>query len=237
MTGTAVELSGEFMDTFGLATVRIPPNRPSRRRGLRARFLRSEDRKWRAVAQRAQALLRQGRPVLIGTRSVEASERASAALVALGLAHNTLNARQDRAEAEVVAAAGQPGQITVATNIAGRGTDIRLGPGVREAGGLHVILTEFHESARIDRQLYGRAGRQGDPGSTEAIVSLEDELFRRFAPFWLRLARAVPLAPLRHAMRRAAQARAEREHATTRREQTAADRRLERALAFAGPVE
>ena len=237
MTGTGMELAGEFRETFGLVTVRIPTHRKRRRRHLRTRFLRTDARKWAVLAARVADLHAQGRPVLIGTRSVEASERAPAALAALDLPHAVLNAKQDRAEAEVVARAGQPGAITVATNIAGRGTDIRLGDGVRDAGGLHVILTEFHESARIDRQLYGRAGRQGDPGSTEAIVSLEDELFTRFAPWWLAVVRRLPLAPLCHLMRLSAQSRAEAEHATTRAEQTKHDRDLERAMAFAGPVE
>lgn len=237
MTGTGMELSGEFRETYGLTTVRIPTHRRRRRRHLGTRYLRGSDARWQAVAARAAALAAAGRPVLIGTRSVEASERAAAGLAALGVAHVVLNARQDKAEAEIVAAAGRRGAVTVATNIAGRGTDIRLGPGVAERGGLHVILTEFHESARIDRQLYGRAGRQGDPGSTEAIVSLDDELFTRFAPRLAGLARRLPLPALCHLLRRRAQARAEAEHAATRAEQTALDRQLERALAFAGPVE
>lgn len=148
-----------------------------------------------------------------------------------------LNAKQDKTEADIVALAGQQGAITVATNIAGRGTHIHLGPGVRERGGLHVILTEFHDSSRIDRQLYGRAGRQGDPGTTEAIVALTHELFTRYAPLMLRPCRALPLPALCDLMRRRAQARSEADHATTRAEQTAFDRQLERSLAFTGPVE
>jgi preprotein translocase subunit SecA len=123
-----------------------------------------------------------GRAVLIGTRSVAASEALSRLLDEAGVEHRLLNARQDAAEAEAVGQAGLPGRITVATNMAGRGTDIKLHPETARAGGLHVILTEFHESRRIDRQLFGRAGRQGDPGSCEAIVSLDDELFRHFLP-------------------------------------------------------
>ena len=119
--------------------------------------------------------------MLIGTRSVDASEHVGELLLKAGLQPVILNARQDRQEAEIVASAGQPGRVTVATNMAGRGTDIQLHPAVREAGGLHVILTEYHESRRIDRQLFGRAGRQGDPGSYESIVALDDELFQRFA--------------------------------------------------------
>ena len=127
------------------------------------------------------AVTRAGRAVLIGTRSVDASEHVGELLLEAGFQPVILNARQDRQEAEIVACAGQPGRVTVATNLAGRGTDIQLHPAVREAGGLHVILTEYHESRRIDRQLFGRAGRQGDPGSYESIVALDDELFQRFA--------------------------------------------------------
>jgi preprotein translocase subunit SecA len=235
MTGTGMELAPEFRDTFNLTTVQIPRHRPLQRRHLGARFLPDEPAKWQAVAQRVAALHALGRPVLIGTRSVEASRRASAALQALALPHEILNATQDKAEAEIIAGAGQRGAITVATNIAGRGTDILLGPGVSDLGGIHVILSEFHESPRIDRQLYGRTGRQGAPGTTEAIVSLDDELFRRFAPMMARWSKHQPwlrrLLPLR------AQARAEAEHAKIRREQTAVDRQLERALAFTGPTE
>lgn len=237
MTGTGMELAGEVRDTFGLFTTRIPRHRRNRTRHLGARFCRDTEAKWRCVAARVAEMHAAGRPVLVGTRSVEASEACATAIAALGLPHEVLNATQDREEAEIIALAGQPGAITVATNIAGRGTDIRLGEGVDAAGGLHVILTEFHESARIDRQLYGRTGRQGANGSTEAVVSLEDSLFTRFAPALLRLARAVPLPPVCGLLRRAAQRRAEREYATTRREQTRLDRQLERALAFTGPVE
>ncbi|MBK5928396.1 translocase [Rhodobaculum claviforme] len=237
MTGTGMELAGEFRDTFGLSTVRIPTHRPLRRRHLGTRFVPDEGAKWAAVADRVMALAGPGQPVLVGTRSVEASERCAAVLAARGLQHVVLNARQDGEEAEVVARAGLRGAVTVATNIAGRGTDIKLGPGVAGLGGLHVILTEFHESARIDRQLYGRSGRQGDPGSTEAIVALTDDLFVRFAPWLLAVVRRAPLPPLCGLLRRVAQARAEAEHFTTRTDQTTADRDFERALAFAGPQE
>lgn len=234
MTGTGMELAGEFRETFGLATVRIPTHRPRQRRHLGSRFLPDGAARWRAVASAAAAVHATGRPVLIGTRSVEASEQAAAALAAIGLSCRVLNARHDAEEAEIVAGAGTAGAITVATNMAGRGTDIALGPGVRAAGGLHVILTEFHDSSRVDRQLYGRAGRQGDPGSTEAIVALDDDLFRRYVPFLRPLCRGARIGDL---ARQIAQFRAEADHAATRRSQTAMDRQLERALAFAGPVE
>ena len=237
MTGTGFELAAEFRDTFNLTTVRVPRHRPLLRRHLGTTFLRDEAAKWQALAQRVAALHAEKRPVLIGTRSVEASLRASEALTRLSLPHEVLNATQDRAEAEIIAQAGQLGAITVATNIAGRGTDIHPRAGVAECGGIHVILTEFHESARIDRQLYGRTGRQGGPGTTEAIVSLDDELFRRFAPWVLAVCRRLPLPPFLWLLPRLAQRRAEAEHAKTRREQTALDRQLERALAFTGPTE
>ena len=237
MTGTGTELAGEFRDTFGLLTVRIPTHRRVRRRHLGNTYVRNAEKRWELVAKRAARLRAKGRPVLIGTRSVEASEKASEALSRLGLDHAVLNARQDSAEAAIIARAGEAGAITVATNMAGRGTDIRLGEGVAEAGGLHVILTEFHESGRIDRQLFGRAARQGDPGSTEAIVALDDELFRRFAPRHMRLAGLLPLPMLCEWMRRRAQSRAEREHAITRKEQTKLDCQLEKALGFTGSME
>ncbi|WP_299870067.1 helicase-related protein [uncultured Roseobacter sp.] len=237
MTGTGMELSGEFLETYGLKTVKIPTHRTRRRRHVSTRVLKAETHRWDAVAKAAQARNDKGQPVLIGTRSVEGSERAAEALAAKGLKFEVLNAKQNEAEAEVVAQAGQKGRITIATNIAGRGTDISLGNGVRELGGLHVILTEFHESSRIDRQLYGRAGRQGDPGSTEAIVSLEDELFLRFVPRLTKIAKTTRLPLLPRFLRILAQRRAEAEHATTRREQTALDKKLERSLAFTGAVE
>lgn len=237
MTGTGMELAGEFRDTFDLTTVRIPRHRPLLRRHLGTRFVADEAAKWLAVADRVAGLRETGRAVLVGTRSVEASRACARALDARGVPHEVLNATQDRDEAEIVAAAGQPGVVTVATNIAGRGTDIKPAEAVLAAGGLHVILTEFHESARIDRQLYGRSGRQGNPGTTEAIVAFDDELFRRFAPWLLKAARRLPVAPLLWALPRVAQARAEAEHAKTRREQTALDKKMDRSLAFTGPTE
>lgn len=237
MTGTGIEVAGEFRDTFGLFTVRLPLHRKRNRKHLRTRFLRNQATKWTALAGTVASIHEQGQPVLIGTRSIEASEQASLALAKRNLPHQVLNAKQDADEADVVAQAGHLGAITVATNIAGRGTDIGLGPGVREVGGLHVILTEFHESNRIDRQLYGRAGRQGDPGNTQALVALDDELFTRFAPWALRVARAVPLQPICNLMRLRAQAKAEKEHSLTRREQTKLDKELEKSLAFTGAPE
>jgi preprotein translocase subunit SecA len=182
MTGTAMETAGELRAIYGLSVMRIPTNRSLRRSDLGTRVFRTTELKWNAVVERAKSTRDQNRAVLIGTRSVDASEQIGHLLQRAGLHPVILNARQDRREAEIVAAAGQPGRVTVATNMAGRGTDIMLHPVVRDAGGLHVILSEFHESSRIDRQLFGRAGRQGDPGSYESIAALDDELFRRFAP-------------------------------------------------------
>ena len=185
MTGTATEVASEIGRTYGLSVVRVPLHRPSQRRVAGVRGLPDAAAKWKAVARSVQhAALVQGRPVLIGTRTVAASEAISAVLQAHGIDHVVLNAKQDGQEARIVAEAGAPGRVTVATNMAGRGTDIELGAGVAEAGGLHVILTEYHDSRRIDRQLLGRCARQGDPGSCESFVALDDELFQTQAP-WL----------------------------------------------------
>ena len=180
------------------------------------------------------------RPVLIGTRSVEASEELSAVLARRGIDHALLNAKQDKEEAEVIARAGEPARVTVATNMAGRGTDICLGAGVAENGGLHVILTEYHESRRIDRQLFGRCGRQGDPGSCEAIVSLEDEIFATYAPGAVRQVRRLSagrglLSDIAYGgLRAIAQFSAERRGVYVRVQNLKLDRSLERVLAFSG---
>ncbi len=182
MTGTAVEARTELWQIYHMPTVVIPTNRPCIRAVLPDRVFASEPAKWQAVVEEIDLLHQSGRPVLVGTRSVRASEHLSGLLSQRGLDHQVLNAVRHREEAQVVARAGQPGQITVATNMAGRGTDIKLGRGIAELGGLHVLATERHEAGRIDRQLFGRCARQGDPGSAQAFVSLEDELVRRHAP-------------------------------------------------------
>ena len=181
MTGTAREVRGELWSVYRLATVRIPTNRPAQRQRFPERVYATEEEKWQAVASRVEEVHNSGRPILVGTRSVDASETLSGLLRARGLEHALLNARQDAEEATIVSQAGGRGCITVATNMAARGTDIKLGDEVVDLGGLHVIATELHEARRIDRQLFGRCGRQGDPGSCEAIVSLEDELVRVYA--------------------------------------------------------
>jgi preprotein translocase subunit SecA len=234
MTGTGWELAGELRAVYGLPIVRIPLNKPSRRRDLGARLLADQDAKWNAVADAAQRMATTGRPVLIGTKSVEASEALSARLAARGLPHTVLNAHFDKEEAEIVARAGERGRITVATNMAGRGTDIHLADGVRELGGLHVIVAEYCDSPRIDRQLIGRGARQGDPGSFEAIVAADDEIFRLFGGGRLaRLARLLPGGGVA-ALRRIAQWRAEAQNAATRRQTLRSDTETRRSLGFAG---
>ncbi|NLC70124.1 MAG: preprotein translocase subunit SecA [Desulfuromonadaceae bacterium] len=177
MTGTAREVAGELWAVYHLPTIRIEPHRPVIRQRLPDRVFETRRQKWLAVVERIRTLHSQGRPVLVGTRTVAASEELSRLVAEAGLPHQVLNARQDAEEARIVAKGGLPGNITIATNMAGRGTDIKLAAGLSEIGGLHVIITERHEAARIDRQLAGRCGRQGDPGSYEAILSLDDFLF------------------------------------------------------------
>jgi preprotein translocase subunit SecA len=245
MTGTAKEVAGELWSIYRLRVVRVRTNRPMKRRCMGDGMFRRAEGKWEAAVQKVGELHRKGRPVLVGTRSVEASEHLSRLLSEAHLPHSVLNARQDGEEAQIIAQAGRPGQITVATNMAGRGTDIRLGPGVAEMGGLHVIATERHESKRIDRQLFGRCGRQGDPGTSEALVSLEDELVETYVGDPLRWVAAIGLrVPGGPAGRwvagilvRMAQRSAERLHARMRRELLGMDERLGESLAFSGKME
>jgi preprotein translocase subunit SecA len=192
MSGTLMPNFWELHRVYGLWVTRVPTNRPCRRVQLPDRVFPTEEAKFAAVVEATQQMLAAGRPVLIGTRTVEASKKLSARLTAAGIAHQVLNAEQNQREAEIVALAGQPGTVTVATNMAGRGTDIKLGPGVAEKGGLHVIATERHEAERIDRQLVGRAGRQGDPGSAQFFLSLEDKILEGLGP--LRQRRLLELA-------------------------------------------
>jgi preprotein translocase subunit SecA len=182
MTGTASEAAAELWHTYRLRVVRIPANRPVIRAEQPDRFFPDLESKLEAVVAEVAECHGHGRPVLVGTRNVALSEDLAGRLRARGFTLNLLNALNDKEEAAIVAAAGEPGAITIATNMAGRGTDIVLGEGVATKGGLHVIATERHESHRIDRQLFGRAARQGDPGSAVAFVSAEDELFCRFVP-------------------------------------------------------
>ena len=181
MTGTAQEATAEFWQIYHLPVVVIPTNRPCIRRYLPDLVFTNEAAKWKRIVAEIVRVHATGRPILVGTRSVRASESLSRLLTEQGLEHQVLNAVHHRQEADIVRCAGERGRITVATNMAGRGTDIRLGPGVVELGGLHVIATERNESLRIDRQLFGRCARQGDPGSAQAIVCLEDEFVSRYA--------------------------------------------------------
>ena len=182
MTGTAKESAGELWRVYGLRVIPIPQNRPCQRKDLPRLVFPDQESKWGAIIDEIVAVHGEGRPILVGTRSVKTSEELAGRLFALGLECRVLNAVRHKEEADIVAEAGRPGTITVATNMAGRGTDILLGHGVARMGGLHVIATECHESARIDRQLFGRSARQGDPGSARSFVSMEDELIRRFVP-------------------------------------------------------
>ena len=180
MTGTADTEALEFQQIYNLTVVSIPPNRPMIRKDYPDLIFRTRKEKYEAILKAIKELYESGQPVLVGTISIETSEMLSAHLKRMGIPHNVLNAKQHEREAEIVAQAGQKGKVTIATNMAGRGTDIILGEGVRELGGLHILGTERHESRRIDNQLRGRAGRQGDPGSSRFYLSLEDDLMRLF---------------------------------------------------------
>ena len=183
MTGTAVDSAGEFWEVFKLPVVPIPRNKASRAVTLPARIFTSEQAKLWAVVRDIAGRQQQGQPVLVGSRTIGNSEKLSALLTASGISHRLLNARQDAEEAAIVGEAGQPGAVTIATNMAGRGTHINLGPGVKEhLGGLHVIALEVEESRRIDLQLTGRAARQGQPGSSQLFLSADDFVLQHYAP-------------------------------------------------------
>ena len=241
MTGTALEARTEFWRFYHLPVAAIPENRPCIREKTRDRVFTCKEAKWAAVVEEIRRVHETGRPVLVGTRSVSASEHLGGLLKREGLAHRILNAVRHGQEARIIAEAGRKGCITVATNMAGRGTDVRLGDGVADLGGLHVIATERHEAGRIDRQLYGRCARQGDPGSAAAFASLDDELLRRHA----RLASAVLArctgqggreisSCLSRWMIRAAQRRAERAALRQRADVLLTDRWMDEHLGFAG---
>ena len=244
MSGTVREVAGELWADFGLRVTPVPTNRPCVRVLRGHLMVKDQAAKWAAVAATVAKVRAEEaeRPILVGTRSVADSESVAAALAAIGVPHRVLNARQDGEEAEIIAAAGQRGAVTVATNMAGRGTDIELSAAARAAGGLHVILTAFHETQRIDRQLYGRAGRQGDPGSAEAISALDDELYRHFAAGAAKMlggsAREWPLhGGLAEWLRKWAQSVAERRHAAMRRQTELSEEQLRKAMAFSGSAD
>ncbi|MCK5355973.1 MAG: hypothetical protein KAJ63_12700, partial [Methyloprofundus sp.] len=176
MTGTASEVTSELKAIYNLNVIKLQTNKPLKRECISGYAYKTADEKWSAVIHSINELHKLGRPILVGTRSVNVSELLSDKLKQLGMSHHVLNARQDKNEAEIISLAGQPGQITIVTSMAGRGTDIKLAASVKNIGGLHVIMTELHDTARIDRQLFGRCARQGDQGSYQAFCSLEDEL-------------------------------------------------------------
>ncbi len=243
-SGTISEVSDELKRVYGLDLFKVATNRPSQRKMLGERIYRNEDLKHQALLDRVGELYQQGRPLLIGTCTVEESEQVSQWLQQVDISHRVLNARQDQHESEIIAQAGQPQAITVATNMAGRGTDISLGEGVAELGGLHVIALSRNASGRVDRQLYGRCARQGDPGSAEAILSLQDpaleqfyssamlQLLTKFCPgskpipnFISKLILGLP------------QHRNEKEQSLIRKMLMKQDRQLRRVLAFSGKFE
>ncbi|HXJ47979.1 MAG TPA: SEC-C metal-binding domain-containing protein, partial [Candidatus Acidoferrum sp.] len=201
MTGTALTESEEFHKIYGLDVVVIPTNKTMIRADSPDVIYKTEQSKFEAVIDEIVEMNKERRPVLVGTVSVEKSERLARMLEKRGVKHNVLNAKQHEREAAIVAEAGQPGAVTIATNMAGRGTDIVLGPGVTDVGGLHIIGTERHESRRIDNQLRGRAGRQGDPGSSRFFISLEDDLMKIFGPAADRIGRlmdSLEVEPIEH---------------------------------------
>ena len=241
MTGTAFEAANEFWQIYSLPVIRIPPNKPCVRVELPDRWFLSAESKWLAVVEEVERLHREGRPVLVGTRNVANSEQIARMLKEKRIDCQVLNAHRLEAEAQIVTLAGEPGRITIATNMAGRGTDIRLGDGVAENGGLRVIATERHESGRVDRQLFGRSGRQGDPGTAQAFLSVEDELFRRHLPDSLQRAlhasvrSTVLLSPTaRRAFLKWSQRKSERLAWKQRLAVLRADEWLTESLSFAG---
>ena len=244
MSGTAREVAAELDAVYGLQVVRVPPHRPSQKISHPDYVYRTSERKWAEVLKRIKEIHKTGRPILVGTRSLADSEHLSSLLSKARLPHRVLNAKQDVYEAEIIAQAGHPDRVTVATNMAGRGTDIRLGDGVAERGGLHVIATERHEAHRIDRQLFGRCGRQGDPGSYEAIVSLQDELVRMYCPLYLQRLFKIDtdgkdsrVGSWSRRLIKLAQQRAQRQHKQVRSDLLKADEKLANTLAFTGRTE
>jgi preprotein translocase subunit SecA len=236
MTGTAREVARELWAVYGLRVAAIPTNRPGRRLRHSDRVFGRAERKWQAVVESVAQLRATGRPVLIGTRSVAASETLAAMLAEAQIPYRLLNARQDQDEAEIVARAGEPGCVTVATNMAGRGTDIKLAPGVADRGGLHVIATELNDSGRIDRQLFGRCARQGDPGSCQAILAIDEDVVTAYLPVAANRLRGLTSLPLRvgRMVFVVAQWQAERAHSRMRRDLLDLDEYLGDILAFSG---
>lgn len=245
MSGTVREVGRELRGVYRVSVVRVPPHRPSRRQCLGRFVCADAEAKWARVLARIEKWINAGRPVLIGTQSIANADSLSRILEDAGVVHQVLHARQDEAEARIIERAGQPGQVTIATNMAGRGTDIKLPQEVVVAGGLHVILTERHENRRIDRQLIGRCARQGEPGSWEEISSLDDELVRHFwSPVRDLLRSGLRQWPewsvmqgLARVYYRLAQIRVERQHRRGRARLLRAEFKLRRSLSFSGRME
>jgi preprotein translocase subunit SecA len=238
MSGTLTEARAELRSVYGLSIEGVPLRRPSRRVHLPTRVFASSQQHWQAVVSRVAALRGQGCAVLIGTDSVADSERLAVMLAAARIPHRVLNARNHGEEAALIARAGESGSVTVTTNMAGRGTDIPLGPGVAERGGLHVICCQHNASARIDRQLHGRAGRQGEPGSVETLLSLEQGLLARGWPKFLKQAlrrRGAPICGvLAGFLMWWPQMREEWRQRSERRLLLESDRRMQQRLSFSG---
>ena len=244
MTGTAQEVQNELHAVYRLPVIKVPTNLPVIRKHRKPYLYPDAETKWAAVLKKIKEIHHAGRPILVGTRSVATSEHLSTLLDEAGLPHRVLNAQQDKNEAEIIAQAGQKGQITVATNMAGRGTDIILGEGISKLGGLHVISTERHTARRIDRQLFGRCGRQGDPGSYELLASLDDEIFESYlAPYLRPLARKLAGSsnPLRqwlvNLLADYIQKQVEKRNFIARRDLMHFDESLDDVLAFSGTGE
>ncbi|MBF0097329.1 MAG: preprotein translocase subunit SecA [Magnetococcales bacterium] len=245
MTGTCREVSGELAEVYALGVVRVEPQRPSQRRVLPTRYFADADSRWQAVVAAVRERAIAGQAVLVGTRSIAASELLADYLQAAGIAHRLLNAKQDHAEAALIGQAGLSGRVTIATNMAGRGTDIRPEASVLRAGGLHVILTEGHDNARVDRQLVGRCARQGDPGSAQSFLAMDDTLcvqgVQVFGAKFAKILKAQPRSPLWQwlaaGLYRLAQWRTERGQSQIRRRLLKADFQMRRALSFSGKME
>lgn len=244
MSGTVQEVADELWNSYLLRVVRVPTHRPLKRKQMRDRVYRCEQQKSQALLRQVNKMHRQGRPVLIGTASVEQSDQVSQLLTESSINHQVLNARQDQEEAKIIAAAGEIGAITVATNMAGRGTDIPLNEAVVTLGGLHVIALARNDARRIDRQLFGRCARQGDPGSAELILSIEDKNIALFFPrAILQLLAAISQKekPLPYFMGKVLaslpQKRIERMHRQARKQLSKIEAQLKNTLAFSGQLE
>lgn len=240
MSGTARPAARELWETYGLTVRRILPRRPDRRHWTPIKIFPTATSKWQAIASYVSRLHSQDIPVLIGTRTLDGSRQCSAALVSHGIPHHVLNAEEIEKEATIVSLAGEPGQVTVATNMAGRGTDIILSDRARSVGGLHVILTELHENRRIDLQLAGRCGRQGDLGQVDCLLSLEDTIFSGEAKIFKTLASGllhIGQIKAAYALMRLLQAKQTRRAEASRRRLQKYERQRERTLALTGALE